>query len=102
MAKLRIGHVRLQEYLNKFGMSESPMCLRCNNEERDDVHHYLLNCVKHQEARTKVVRSLRNLGLNQPTVKDLLGEGEHDKETNHKITNILARYLLETDGINFL
>ncbi|KAF9515817.1 hypothetical protein BS47DRAFT_1282621, partial [Hydnum rufescens UP504] len=42
IVQLRTGHVALRAYLNRFGHSDSPNCLLCN--EPETVEHFLVTC----------------------------------------------------------
>ena len=97
---MRIGHIGLKEYLNRFGMSESPMCRRCNVPE--SVSHYLLICTEHQVARRKAVNALRSKGILHITLKIMLGGGDFDKDLQNYIKKVLARFIIESGRANSL
>ena len=42
LARLRISHVELNDYLHRFGQAESPLCQTCRSPET--VDHYLIHC----------------------------------------------------------
>ena len=85
MARLRIGHVGLNEYLTRFNMANNQNCSHCNSPET--VHHFLIECRKYQNIRGKLKNSLRSKGVRDFTVKSLLGGGNYKKDVQVVIQN---------------
>ena len=100
MARLRIGHVGLNEYLTRFNMANNQNCSHCNSPET--VHHFLIECRKYQNIRGKLKNSLRSKGVRDFTVKSLLGGGNYKKDVQVVIQNEVSKFLLETGEIKNL
>ena len=100
MARLRIGHVGLNEYLTRFHMANNQNCSHCNSPET--VHHFLIECRKYQNIRGKLKNSLRSKGVRDFTVKSLLGGGNYKKDVQVVIQNEVSKFLLETGEIENL
>ena len=58
-ARLRTGHLVTESYLNRFHLSDSPMCKVCNEEE-DIIEHTLLNCTGQCEELSLIHISTSN------------------------------------------
>ena len=100
ITQMRIGHIGLKEYLNRFGMAGSPMCSRCNTPE--SISHYLLTCTEYQEARRKTVNALRAKGIPHLSLKIILGGGDFDKDLQNYIKKVLARSIVQSGRANSL
>ena len=59
--RLRIGHVGVVSYMNKFCMYDNKICQICKLPET--VHHYLLVCHKFAEQRRVMIRKLHNMDI---------------------------------------
>ena len=76
------------------------MCTRCNAIE--DVEHFLMRCQEHARARRKTFDSLRQLGVTQLNLKNLLGGGNFNKDTQLRIRDIIGRFIVESGRANSL
>ncbi|KAF8871382.1 hypothetical protein CPB84DRAFT_791922 [Gymnopilus junonius] len=65
---LRTGHAPLAKHLHRIGKVESPRCPCCRQEE-ETVHHYLIWCPAHREARCTMIREA---GTAASSLTDLL------------------------------
>ncbi|CAL4072958.1 unnamed protein product [Meganyctiphanes norvegica] len=77
MARLRIGHAGLNEYLTRFSMANDQNCSTCNVPE--SIQHFLIECRKHNDHRRKLKNTLRAQGISDLTVKTILGGSNHPK-----------------------
>ena len=93
MARLRIGHVRLQKYWFRFNLIDEEMC-DCGEDE-ESVEHFLLECNRHSNHRIKMICSLIYLDV-QPTLQNILGGGNFALEVQRKIIRIVSQYLEDT------
>ena len=100
LCRLRIGHVGLNKHLNRFELSNTPLCQRCNTDETTD--HFLLHCQNHRAERRKMIRSLQKENIINPKTSDLLGGGPYKEEIQNKIRDIVSIYINETGRINDL
>src|SRR5438045_7708408 len=76
---LRTGHCRLNSYLHRFKIVDTPRC-ECGSGAIENVEHYLLLCSKYDRERYKLIRGIGVTGMR---VQKLLG---HPK---------LIKYMLE-------
>jgi len=49
--QLRTGHVPLNKHLYRFKCSDTPLCLQCNDERPESVHHFLFECPRYNRER---------------------------------------------------
>lgn len=94
MSKLRLGHVGLNEHLNRFNMADSPLCETCRANE--DVTHFLLNCRRFNNQRNTLNQALTRLRIRNPDISTLLGGGEHSPEVKAQIIKAVGKYIVET------
>ena len=100
MARLRIGHAGLKEYITRFNMANDQNCSLCNIPET--VTHLLADCRKYTANRDTLQQKLRAKGITNTSVKTLLGGGNYDKETQLFIQDTMGKFLLETGVIKNL
>ena len=99
MARLRMGHVRLQKHLYRFNLVENELC-QCGEDE-ESVEHYLLQCNKYCDNRIEMLCALIYLDV-EPTLQNLLGGGNFVLETQNKITQLVSKYLEDTGKLRTL
>jgi ribonuclease HI len=100
LARLRVGHVGLAQYLFRFGMADSPLCL-CGDIE--SVSHYLLECPLHQQFRRQLKISLESADIeDQLTVKLLLGGSALPSRQQFIIQSALAVFLRQSQKLQQL
>jgi len=68
--QLRTGHIPLAKHLHRFKKAESPQCPCCHQEE-ETVHHYLMRCPAHQNARNAMIR---DAGIDATNMNKLLSK----------------------------
>jgi ribonuclease HI len=95
MARLRLGHIGLNQHLNRFQMRDSNLCT-CGQVE--SIEHFLLDCVNYQTDRNTLKQKLQSIGINF-TIKDILGGGPHSSSVQKNIVNHVANYLLSTNKL---
>ena len=89
LARLRIGHVNVNYYLNKIGKSPTSSC-QCGATET--VSHLLLDCNLYSSKRIQIKNKL--LSHNIPfTLKNLLGGGDFELPIQNIIINTLVSFL---------
>jgi ribonuclease HI len=98
LAKLRIGHVGLNRYLNRFKLIDTDLCA-CG--EIETVEHYLLHCPRHEQFRSILRDKLQVIGVGL-SVRNVLGGGLFEKEKQFKIRNYATQYLFMTGKMRFL
>src|SRR5437762_8196726 len=55
LARLRTGHCLVNQYLHPFEIKDSPLC-SCESGAIETVNHYLINCSKYDQQRSKLMR----------------------------------------------
>jgi len=71
LARLRMGHCSLNQYLYRIGLEESPRCAQCKNGGIEDVEHFLVRCMKHDRERATLIK---NVGIGGMEVEKLLAD----------------------------
>ena len=80
LAHLRTGHCRLNHYLHRFNLQESPYC-ECGYG-KETVEHYLKECRRYKEQRKEMYKEIRgSLGKWRIKLKRLLGDPRVVKHT---------------------
>jgi ribonuclease HI len=92
MAKLRLGHVGLNQHLHRFGMTDSDLC-RCGAIET--ITHFLIECPRYNRDRQQLLNKLRKINV-QMSIKNMLGGGDYKKETQAEIVEVVASFLFNT------
>ena len=89
LARLRTGHCSLNQYLHRFGHSESPRC-KCDSGAIESVEHFLLHCSKYDKQRSRLVRKV---GVGGMWMEKLLGYQSMIRHT--------LEYVQETGRLTF-
>ena len=92
--RLRSGHVGVKNYLHRFDMSDSELCVEC--ECLDTVEHYLLECLSYSGQRECFFRKLLNLGVISPTVKIVLGGDLSFRQVRQDIFAVVVEFVHKT------
>ena len=100
LSRLRIGHVGLNNHLNRFGMSETNQCTTCRVPET--VSHFLTECRKYIWSRRKMMTKLARLNVQQPDYGTLLGGGPYEVDVQVGIIKAVQGYLEETGRLGSL
>ena len=83
--RLRTGHCRLNQHLNRIGCASSPLCHRCGTPE--SVEHYIINCPLYDHQREPLKNVTNQLQL-PFTIPNLL--------THPIIIPYVAEYVVST------
>ena len=93
MSRLRIGHVGLNSYLNRFKMHDSEYCEQpsCIGQEiSETIGHFIMHCPNYSSQRDILQQSLQRCNINLFNLKSLLlGEESGDKH------GMILRYVIE-------
>ena len=82
IARLRTGYCKLNHYMYRFKIKDSPYC-ECGNG-KETVEHYLLECRKYNEQRKKL---RREVGPGRMRMEKLLGYPKLVKHTLEFVAN---------------
>ena len=91
VARLRIGHTILNESMHRFNQADSPLCNRCSTPE--SIEHYLMTCRRFEQERRKLFLSIRNAGIQNISVKTVLGGDSLSQQEQNHIAAALETYL---------
>ena len=97
-ARLRIGHVNVNEYLFKIGKSSSNLC-SCGSVE--SVEHLLIHCSIYRSKRGILVDKFRELGI-EFNIRNILGGGGYDEAKQLTIINLVVKYLYGIKRLRYL
>jgi hypothetical protein len=89
LARLRTGHCSLNQYLYRFGHTESPMC-ECGSGAIENVEHFILQCSRYDKQRARLVREV---GVGGMRMEKLLGRSQLIRHT--------LKYVDETGRLPF-
>lgn len=98
--RLRMGHAGLNEYLHRFNMNDTNECEVCQVPE--SVQHYLFFCSAFQGQREVMFRNLSQIGVDNPTLKTILGGDDSIIGKRKDIFRFLVHYIKLTNKINLL
>ena len=88
IAQLRIGYAKLNDYLQKIGVSDTRTC-KCG--ESETIEHYLLHCELYFNQREAMRTTLfQQTGISELTTDLLLGCDDSDLKKEFGMTIILA------------
>ena len=97
-ARLRIGHVNVNEYLFKIGKSQSNLC-SCGSVET--VEHLLVHCNYYHSKRTIIFNKFREIGV-EMNIRNMLGGGSFDEPKQSIIINLVIKYLYGIKRLRYL
>lgn len=83
--QLRVGHVPLNAYLFRFGITESAQCPACG-EARETADHFVLRCPKYAHERWALLRHIKDA---TPKLEDVL--------SNPKLIMPVANFIAATE-----
>ena len=96
IAQLRIGYVKLNDYMYKVGVSDTRIC-SCG--EIETIEHYLLNCENYFNERERMRTVLfQQTGIGNLTTENILGCNDTDfkKEFDLAISTALGDFITQT------
>ena len=100
LAKLRLGHIALNQYLARFRMRDDPNCPTCLVPE--DVHHFILNCSLFTNQRAVLKRELASLNVINADLCTILGGAPYSEEKQRKIIEVTCKFLTSTGKLDQL
>ena len=96
--RFRLGHVGVNQYLHRFNMVESPLCINCNIV--DSIEHFMLHCTKYREQRRKMLNVLLRERVWPVTIRNLFGYNKNlSKSSTKNIVGAIAQYLTSTERL---
>ena len=103
-AQLRMGHVPLNKHLYRIKKSDTPICLQCEDNKPENVHHFLFECRKYDRERhilrIKLGRralSIRNLLASRQAQKPLFKYINETKRLAATFGDVLVRQRFTAD-----
>ena len=93
LTRFRVNHTKLNKHMFAKGLVDSPNCKQCNLNVNEDVEHVLLNCPTYQENRDTLKTNLSYLGIQNLSLKNLLGGANKDDSTLKLITKEVGVFL---------
>ena len=102
LTRFRLNHTKLNKHLHAKNMKDSPKCQACNLDVDEDVNHVLLHCPASQENRQSMLRNLQDLGIEQASIKDLLGAANLSPKKKLAVTLEVGSFLKKSLRVNEL
>jgi ribonuclease HI len=100
LSRLRIGHAAVKSTLHRFNLATDDLCQNCNVPET--IQHLILVCDKYVVPRRQLIISLQNVGINNISLKVLLGNTNQTKNCRRFILKQLIHFLTATKTIGVL
>ena len=75
LTRLRLGHSALNKTLKLIGKHQTGLCEGCQEEE-ESVEHVVLRCRRYEVQREEMMNKMKDLGIQEFTLKGLLSMGE--------------------------
>ena len=100
LARLRIGHSRLNAHLHRFGLTDDPNCSFCLTPAT--TKHLLEECLKYNTQRNSLYHSLHKLGILNPNTRILLGGGDYDAQIQNDIRQAVELFLRCSGSIELI
>ena len=100
--RFRMGHIGVRAYLSRFNMSEDEFCQQntCDgNETVEDIEHFILYCPAYSNARDILQTKLRNININDLSLKTLLLGEKHHAGKQIEILSCFLEYLYSTNRV---
>ena len=80
------------------GLKNTPNCEQCNLNTREDVEHVFLFCPSYEEHRSTLKNKLKDLGINQFTLANLLGVANVQETSKTLINYEVADFIKKSMG----
>lgn len=93
ITRLRIGHAGVNAHLNRFEMSDSPLCQRCSLPET--IEHFLMTCPTYQQQRSSLRETFQNSNR-EFSLRNVLCFGEFPRGELLQQLDALAIFLRNT------
>ena len=92
--RLRTGHAGVKAHLHRIKREEDDECEEF--QERETIEHYLLKCRLHEEARSKLITKLQQIGVPATSLKNLLGLNPQYHQQQADIIQATINFVEET------
>ena len=102
--RLRMGHVGVNSYLNRFGMAEEEFCqnLPCMVQGfADTIEHFLFHCPLYTSFRNELKANLLRIGVSEFNMKTILIGNENYNSQEVFICKYLIEYLRSTNRTRY-
>jgi ribonuclease HI len=100
LSRLRIGHAAVKSTLSRFNLATDDLCDHCNIPET--IQHLILVCDKYLVPRRQLIKKLREVGVDNISLKVLLGNTNQTKNCRRFILKQLIQFLTATNTIGNL
>ena len=95
LTRLRTGLIGTNAYLYRFGQSNSELCDTCTDCV-ETTHHILFQCGAYTAQREIMMKTLSDIGVENVTLKILLGGGDYPRKIQKQIIDRLCLFLKST------
>lgn len=102
IARLRVGHAGVKQYLNRFQMAEDRECEACPLNVSETIQHYLIECPALTDARNLMIQDMYSNGITNVNLKTLLLGREDDKKKRAVMAKILIKFISDTQKTDLL
>ena len=92
--QLRTGHTPLNKHLYRFKCSDTPLCLQCNDEHPESVHHFLFECQRYDRERHILCTRLGQKALSTRCL--LLRGNVHNMENMDTVQRALTQMIMKS------
>ena len=82
--------------------ADTPLCTKCTSGREENAKHYLLECTSYNNQRRILTEALRKLGINNLSMKNLLGGAEENEHKKKEITRLVGIYIKGTNRLGEL
>ena len=98
--RLDCANLRKNQYIMK--RADTPICTKCTRGREENAKHYLLECTAYINQRRTLKEALRKIGINDLSMKNLLGGAEANEHKKKEITRLVGIYIKGTDRLGEL
>ena len=95
LARLRSGHVRLNQFLHKIGSMDTPFCVHCPGVF-ETVSHFIMDCPYYSNYRADLRKGIRNCNIADFNLKLLLTGGGFKPNLRIKVMRLTYCYVEKT------
>ena len=97
-AKLRSGHIKLNNYLFRIGKSDTPFCIHCN-EIVESVNHFMMLCPHYELMRNRLKDEIESLNIREFSLRLLLTGGGFKPNIRKQILRHTFIYVRDTNRL---
>ena len=102
LTRLRLDCANLKRNLFRMNRADTPNCAKCPNNREENAEHYLLECTAYNTQRRNLREELRNIGILDLSMKNLMGGADQQTHIKKKITRLVANYIRGTKRLGEL